>query len=265
MRRALGVTFTLIALSVGTLSAMAEVDGWIWKQGAGPSQAIKGKIRWRGASKEYVIRTDQIQVNVRLNEVGGMRIAKPAGLDAALQKVASGSYAAPIPVLERIVADYTMLQHDIAAGAALARAYLGTNKSKDAMRLCEKIKENKPPEMITRALESAYWEALLQEDAAAKLRIALDEAIKTGPRDVAAEAQLKRGDLDLKKDDPKGALIDGYLRTIVLYQDVKEVQAEALFKAYQCFDKLGQNSAKDNMRKRLLADFPQSKFARDLR
>ncbi len=264
-RHASRIALTIIILGIGALNGFADVRGWIWKVGASPSQAVKGQIRWRAASKEYVITTDRISVTLRLSEVGGMKIEKPAGMDAAIQKVNSGQYAAAIPTLEKVVENYVMLQHDVVAGAALARAYVETKNTKKAMSLCEKIKSDKPASMISRGLESAYWDALLAENASAKLRNALEKAIQSGARDVAAEAQLKRGDLDMKKDDPKSALIDGFLRTIVLYQDVKEVQPEALFKAYKCFDKLGQNAAKDNMRKVLLAEYPQSKYARELR
>jgi len=73
---------------------------------------------------------------------------------------------------------------------------------------------------------------------------------------VAAMAQIKRGDIERKKENLKEALVDGYLRTIVLFKQVKEVQPEALYKAAKCFEELGEHSYAEKMRKTLLEKYP---------
>ena len=64
------------------------------------------------------------------------------------------------------------------------------------------------------------------------------------------------------KGDLQTALIDGYLRTIVLFEQVKDVQPEALYKAVKCFEDLGQAAHADKMRKKLLAEYPQTAYAK---
>jgi TolA-binding protein len=65
----------------------------------------------------------------------------------------------------------------------------------------------------------------------------------------------------MKQGNYKDALLDGYLRTVVLFGDIKPTQPEALYKAAQCFDQLGQGPYAERMRKKLLADFPQDPYA----
>ena len=84
----------------------------------------------------------------------------------------------------------------------------------------------------------------------AKAKKVIQEVIASGDRLTAAIAQIKRGDLDKKKGDMKIALVDGYLRTVILYADVKEVQPEALYNTVKCFEQLQQSSYADKFRKR---------------
>ena len=107
-----------------------------------------------------------------------------------------------------------------------------------------------------------YWEALVQTEQFTRLEKALTEVIeKSQDRELVAIAQIKRGDMEKKKGDPKKALVDGYLRTVVFFQAVKEVQPEALYKAMKCFEELGQQSYAEKMRNRLLAEYPESSYS----
>ena len=91
------------------------------------------------------------------------------------------------------------------------------------------------------------------------------EAVEKGSRQVAAEAQIMRGDIDFKKGNYRDALVDGYLRTAVMFQRVKWVRAEALYKAMQAHEKLGEHSHAEKWRKKLLAEFPNSIYSKRLR
>ena len=95
------------------------------------------------------------------------------------------------------------------------------------------------------------------------LKTELDTVIAGGNRDMAALAQLIRGDMYLAQGQKQDALYD-YLRTVVLYEQVKEVQPEALFKAAQMLEELRDPRATD-LRKKLVADFPASDYAKRVR
>jgi tetratricopeptide (TPR) repeat protein len=153
---------------------------------------------------------------------------------------------------------------DLKAARWLAEAYLKQGKAADAVRMCEKVIESNP-DAVSGELASVYWDALIGAEQFAKLKKALGDAVAKGNRQVAAVAQIKRGDLEKKQGRNKEALIDGYLRTVVLFQDVKEVQPEALFKAAKCFEELGQMSHADKMRKKLLAEFPADPYSQQLK
>lgn len=261
----------LLALTVvcGTGAAQTQVTGQIYKIGDPRPIPLKkaGKIRWRGASKVYAV-TDPdtgVTLEIALQEVGRMNVVKPPALDRAIADVKGGRFASAIAPLEKIVDEYRMLQHDIAAAEALAIAYNSTKRHKDTVTMIERVQEDKPPHLITRGMMKNFWQALLETEQYGRLRKDLDERVPTASRPVAAEAQNMRGDIDMKKGNPKAALIDGYLRTAVLFRDVKAVQPEALFKAMECFEKLGQNGQKEKMRKKLLAEFPTSQYSRRVR
>jgi TolA-binding protein len=93
----------------------------------------------------------------------------------------------------------------------------------------------------------------------------MEEAVKRGTRQMAAIAQMRRGDIQRKRGELKEALIAGYLRTAYFFRDVKEVQGEALYKSVKCLEELGQHGHADKMRKRLLQDYPRDPYAEKLR
>jgi len=260
----------LLALLVmcGTGVAQTQVMGQIMKVGDHRWIPPKpGKIRWRGASKVYAV-TDPatgVTLEIALHEVARMNIIRPAALEKAIADVKAGRFASAVGPLEKVVEEYRMLQHDVTAAEPLAIAYNNTSRYKDTVSMIKRVQEDKPPHMITRGMVKNYWKALLETEQYATLRKDLEERIPTASRDVVAEAQNMRGDIDMKKGNPKSALIDGYLRTVVLFQDVKAVQPEAIYKAMLCFEKLGQDGQKEKMRKKLLAEHPQSQYSRKVR
>ena len=80
-----------------------------------------------------------------------------------------------------------------------------------------------------------------------------------------ATVKMRQANVDRAKGDLKKALEDGYLRTAVLFRDVKSAQPEALFKAAECFQQMGQIPYAEKMRKRLLEVYPQSPEAGKVR
>ena len=158
-----------------------------------------------------------------------------------------------------------MLKWDITAARWLAEAYLNLNKLSQAETMCEKVFRQNPAAKTSGELSRIYWEVLEKANKHATLEMILKDAIRSGGREVAAVAQIKRGDMANSKGKTKEALIDGYLRTAILFRDVKSVQPEALFKATKALKKIGKVTDAEKMRKRLLEGYPESRYAQQLR
>jgi len=214
-------------------------------------------------SKTYAITgQNNVVMKIPLKQVADVKVTKPAGIDDGINLVQRGKYSSGIKALKKIAEEYSMLQWDMVATSWLVEAYLKTKKAADAVQACEKIVRLKPEAAFTGQLASNYWEALLQADREATLKKILTQVVQRGDRELAALAQIKRGDIERKGGNFKDALVDGYLRTIVLFEQVKSVQPEALYKAMKCFEELGQMSYAEKMRGRLLNNFPESRFTR---
>jgi len=69
----------------------------------------------------------------------------------------------------------------------------------------------------------------------------------------------------MKSGKPKEALLDGYLRAILLFQDVGLVQPEALYKAIKAHEALNEAQFAERWRRRLLASYASSEFATKLK
>lgn len=230
---------------------------------------LQGQIRWMAATKKYVILTvrpggTQIEIELLPSQVEKISVPQPATLAPALQAARAGNVAAAIPVLEKIIRDYAMLQWDEVAARALAEAQMLNNNPAAAIKACEIVIASKPEAAYMGDLAVMYWQALRKADRSAKLAGLLDEAIKKGSRDASANALILRGDMLMDQKKPRDALKDGYLRVVVLYESVRGIQPEALFKAAKAFDALQQNPNAEKMRTLLRTKYPSSEYARKL-
>ena len=52
---------------------------------------------------------------------------------------------------------------------------------------------------------------------------------------------------------------------IVLFQDIKEVQPEALYNAIKCFEQLNQGGYANKLRQKLLAEYPDDKYSEEIK
>lgn len=261
LRAALTGTLVALFLAVGRAPA-AEVEGTLLKK---DGNRLSGRLGWRASSREYSVKIGDTLVNVSQREVQSLSVRAPEGLQAAIATVQKGIYTgAHISVLERVVADYDMLQHDVTAGQWLAMAYARSGKAADAKRVAEKIMANRSKADLPLNLMNAYWTSLVETGDEATLKRDLRDAISAGAPDVVALANVKMGDIEMKAGRFREALIEGYLRTIVLFGGVKDVQPEAMYKAVKCFQQLGQASRAEKMRKKLLADFPEDSYSKKL-
>jgi len=225
-----------------------------------------GPVRYLAASKAYELTGEKATIRVPASEVARVILAQqPAQLAPAVAAVKSGYFAAAIAPLTAIKNDYEMFGPDVVAAQYLAVAYLGMGKSADAVRMCEEVLSSNPLAVKDGAFAGVYWDALLKEDKSATLLRILDDAIQTGTRDVSAVALVKRGDVLLGKGKGKEALLDGYLRTILLYQDVKSIQPEALYKAMKAHEAVNEPHYAEKWRKRLLSGYATSDYAKKLK
>jgi TolA-binding protein len=240
----------------------AAVQGTIVKT---DGTEISGDLTWFGATQEYDVNKGNISTKVPARSVERVVTPKPAELDKAVNAVRTRQYGAAVAPLRAIVTTYEMMGWDVQAARWLAEAYLNLNQLKDAEDMCDRIFRSNPGAKTSGDLAGIYWEVLRKAGKEATLQKTLSEAVKTGSREVAAVAQLKRADIDRDKGDIKKALKDGYLRTAILFRDVKAVQPEALSKAADCFQKLGQQAYAERMRKELLEKYPDSAEARAAR
>lgn len=259
-----GAALAVAGLWLLAQAAVAQVSGEITKSNG---QKIQGTLSWKAAVKQYEVRPPNAAASfpVPLDQVAGVRVAPPAALDAAAKAVRSGQYTGPhIATLEKIVNDYLMLEHDVTAMRWLAEAKLKQGSGKDVAKLFDKVMENRDPATVAPDAMRAYWDVLLEGERYSELRQQLKWGIEQGPRPVAASAQLLRGEMDMRRGQFKDALVDGFLRTVVLFQDVRDVQPEALFKAAKCFEELGESQNAEKMRKKLLSEFPDSSYSRQL-
>ncbi|MBL7076583.1 MAG: hypothetical protein ISS31_03835 [Kiritimatiellae bacterium] len=260
----IGLTTLLVALLVaGTTDA--AVKAVITKTGTG--QKLTGKVKWLATTKKYSIMPEGSPVEYKLDpsDVADIRVAKPAELDAAVKQVVAGRYASALPVLEKIMKDYTMLQYDVVAAQYLAQAYLKTKDPRKAVSMCDRVAGSNPQALENPGFAGIYWQGLLETEQYMKLDKALAVAIKGESRELAAVAQLRRGDIAKQKGNLDDALIDGYLRTVIFFQGIKTVQPEALYKAAKCFEEKGQHSYAEKMRKELLSSYPQSEYAQKVK
>lgn len=253
------VGLAVALLLTGAMGVRAQVQGELIKKGN--PQAMIGTIRWQPASKSYLITARGASLTIPYDQVEKLRIPVPPALETARGQVQGGQAGQAIGALEKIVADYTMLEHDLPAGRLLAEAYLKTGVAAKAIEMCEKLLKDNPTAAYSADFAPLYWQALQANGRDALLKRALAEAVQKGTRELAAQAQIMRGDIEKKNGNLKDALVDGYLRTAVLFQDVKAVQPEALYKAMKCFEELGQAGHAEKMRRRLLAEFPQDPLA----
>ena len=66
--------------------------------------------------------------------------------------------------------------------------------------------------------------------------------------------------MDMRQGEYEKALIGGYLRIVILFREVYSVQAEALYKAAQCFEKLGEHANAEKMLEKLVSEYPNSYY-----
>ena len=219
------------------------------------TETFAGDVKWHARDKKYVIQKDKITKEFKLADVTALDIPKPQGFDKAVQMVEGGQGSAAVATLAKIVSDYRMMQWDKPAGRYLALAHLAAGNAQKAYDACTPIIAEDKSAAYSGDLAAAYWQALLKLGKTEQLEKLLKDAATKGNRQSSAAALVMRGDMVVaaSNDSPeelRRALRDGYMRVVLMYQDADcaRERGEALLKAAQCFDKLGQSARAESLR-----------------
>lgn len=184
---------------------------------------------------------------------------EPKEYAQARQLAAGGKLDEAAKLLEGIVENYKGLSWDVKAIAELSPIYLKKGEGAKAVTMYESLFTVSPQSKQDPATLWGYREALLKAERYAKLEQDLNAVIATGSREDAARAQIMRGDMNAAQGQTEPAALD-YLRTVVLYKAVREVQPEALFKAATALEALRDARARD-LYAQIVSDYPQSPYA----
>lgn len=180
------------------------------------------------AQGDYVIRTDVGERTFPAAQVLEAVGEKPAEFDRAVAALRAGQVEQAVPVLERIAQQQRRLGWDDEANAALGYAFLRGQDPQRAAAALEKVSQS----FLTRRpdVRVALWDALIGAGRGAVVEPMLDAAVRDGDRALAAQAQIRRGDLKMSRRQVEEAAMD-YLRTVILFDTQRAAQPEALFKA----------------------------------
>ena len=204
---------------------------------------------------QYVIETPSGARTYDASQVKRAISDKPENWDAVVAAARSRPGEA-VADLEAIAATYRGLDWDAKANLLIARIAAGRRDYQRAVEAYEDL-----PALYLKQAETrfGYWGALVELGRFDKVEGQLDGAIREGNREVSARAQLLRGDIKMKRRLLEPAALD-YLRTVILYEKVKSVQPEALYKAGKALEELRHEGAA-KMFETLRESYPNSEYA----
>ena len=216
---------------------------------------VSGDIKWQPRAKAYLVEKGKVSQEIKLADVTGLDIPKPAGYDKAVGQVEAGQGAQAVAALAKIVSYYRMMQWDKPAGRYLAFAHLAAGNAQKAYEVCQPIINEDKASAYRGDLAAAYWQALMKLGKFDQLENLLKKAASSGDRASSAAALVMRGDLIMNSasdnnEKVKDALRDAYLRVVLMYQDPEcaRERADACVKAAAAFDKLGQSARAERLR-----------------
>lgn len=209
------------------------------------------------AQGDYVIRTDVGERTFPAAQVGEAVADKPAEFDRVLAMVKAGQMEQAVPLLEQIAVQNRGLGWDDEANAALGQGLLKAGTADRAAAALEKVSAG----FLARRpdVRVSLWDAMIAAGRGAAIEASLDEAVRGSDRDLAALAQVRRGDIKMARRQLEEAVFD-YLRTVVLFEPQKSVQPEALFKAGMALREL-RDARAARMFETLSKEYADSEFA----
>ncbi len=234
----------LLAFGSAVMAA-EQVEQTVLKR-KGHEPELVDSATYRATRNEYMIKKGAAIVSLSATEVEYVKPPKPKGFDQCED----------IGELEKIVQEHQRLWWDVEASKRLLPLYVKKGGHAKAIKLFRDLRSlighNVPV-----SLHREYWEALRMSDQKPKLEEELKRAVTEGSRELAAWAYIARGDLFLGQGSANQALVDGYLKTVILFDDIKSCRKEALEKTISVMDQIRDPRA-DNFRKALKEEFPKA-------
>ena len=243
-------SLVLVAVLTGTVAAEAATlrlrDG----------RVLEGSDLRVNARGDYVITVGSSQRTYPAAQVAEAVADRPAAYDQAAQLAQAGRYDEALTLLGDTAARYARLGWDDQANYLAARIQARQGRFEEAETTFRKLSARfrEQPDV-----KLAAAQVQVETGAYAEAEKALDELIRSATRDLAARAQLLRGDLKRKRRQLQPAAED-YLRTVLLFENVRDLQPEALFKAADTLGELRDDRARE-LREELLRNYPDSDYA----
>lgn len=220
-----------------------------------------GGIRFKKTTGEYIITlaAGGTEMPLLKDRVKSVEADQPAQYAQAVQAVTTGNLEQAIPMLEEMaIACFMLSPWDAKIQDMLGYAYSKKGDTAKAAAAYKKLLTTAAPATILPDMQKRAWNALIAVNDPFLVK-SLEEAIAKGSRDNAAAAHIARADMAKAQGNKADALMD-YLRVVVLYEQVKTVQPEALYKTGKCLEELRDPRAEDWLKK-LKQDWPQSEWA----
>lgn len=223
-------------------------------------------LMWKPASQVYVVKQGNVTREVNPENIQAMVVAPPAGWEDILKRARSGNPITAVPQLQKVMKEYAMLDYDGKAGAIAAQIYLKQGKAQEALKICEEVIRGNKRAAYASEMAPYYWEALIATGKTSSLPGLLNRAVATGNSSISAAALIARGDLLRSQNKDLDALKDGYLRVVFLYKSETSKHPEAIYKAFETFNDLGQMPYAEKMRSMLLKNptYKRSEWAKKL-
>ena len=207
-------------------------------------------IQWDATNNQYLVKAvSGGELTVAKKSVERVELDKPGDVAQAEQLMAAGRNPEAVPLWQSVIANYAGLNWDNTAREMLARVYVKGNEPAKAVKLVDELISSGAP--ISVGLRVEYWKALLAVDPkSVKVLKDFSEAIATGPREIVPVAQMMRGDM-LRAAGRKEEALDDYLRTILFFENAGALRTEALTKASELFEELGDTNRANELRQKI--------------
>lgn len=255
----------LLALLAAAAVLRADVPAQLLLNGDDTPR--QGMLRWLPADRQYVLSVKAgggvSERRIDAADIRVLRVKEPDSWKQILE-TARKSPDSALPQLKAVIQNYKMLQWDAEAAAVIAKICLRKGQAAQAVAACKEVAQANPRAAWDSAMAPVMWQAMIEARQTAGLSGMLDKGATAQDRSVAAQATLRRGDLLFQQGETKNALKDGYLRVAFLYGDQDAARAEALYRAAEAFDKLGQATNAEKMRSQLLSGYRDSVWAKKL-
>lgn len=270
MNRTTRLLLPALALLAAAPALRADVNAQV-ALAEGDGRPITCSIRWLPVDKVYNISYKAEgavrERRVKPEQIVRMNVEAPKGWADIAKRVQSDPKSAAGALrgqLEQIAGAYKMLQWDGRAGKLIAEGFLANNNPNEAINACKKIINGNPNAGWNSDMAPAYWQALIDANKLAEAENMINKGCTSGNQRVEIFACLRRGDLLVRKNEHNLALKDGYLRAVLLYREPDDARAEALYRAAEAFDKIGQNTYAERMRDELRTKYPRTAWGRKL-